>query len=157
MKSQSFTTSYLVDQTPEEVFAAINDVRGWWSGEIDGDTDRLGAEFTYRYKDIHRSKQKITEFVPGKKVIWHVVDAYLSFVDDKDEWIGTDVVFDIANKDGKTEVRFTHRGLVPAYECYGDCSNAWGFYINGSLRKRITKGKGSPNKKEKKKGRKTSN
>lgn len=151
MKSQSFTTSYLVDQTPREVFAAINNVRGWWSGEIDGDTDRLGAEFTYRYKDIHRSKQKITGFVPGKKVVWHVLDAYLSFVDDKDEWNGTDIVFDIAKKDGKTEVRFTHKGLVPAHECFSDCSNVWGFYINGSLRKLITKGRGSPNNKSDKK------
>jgi hypothetical protein len=155
MKSQSFTASFLVDQTPEEVFAAINNVRGWWSGEIEGDTDRLGAEFTYRYKDIHRSKQKITELVPGKKVVWHVLDAYLSFVDDKDEWNGTDIVFDIAKEDGKTGLRFTHKGLVPAYECYGDCSNAWGFYINGSLQKLIAKGKGSPNKKERK-GRETS-
>jgi hypothetical protein len=145
---QSYTTSFAVDQSPEEVLAAINDVRGWWSGEIDGRTDQLGAEFTYRYQDLHRSTQKITELVPGKKVVWHVVDAKIGFVKDKDEWTGTDIFFEVARKGGKTELRFTHVGLVPSIECYGKCAGAWGYYINESLRSMITTGKGDPNEKE---------
>ena len=45
-QTENFTTSYLVEPTPEAVFAAVNDVRGWWSGNIEGRTDVLGAEFT---------------------------------------------------------------------------------------------------------------
>ena len=144
MMKQGFTSSFSVDQTPHEAFAAINNVRGWWSGQIEGDTDKLGAEFTYRYKDVHFSKQKITEFIPGKKVVWRVLDSNLSFAKDKREWNGTDIVFDISEKVGKTEVRFTHVGLVPEYECYGSCSNAWGMLVNGNLRKLITTGKSQP-------------
>ncbi len=144
MKKKDFTTTFSVDQSPEEVFDAINNVRGWWSEEIDGRTDKLGAEFKFHHKDLHRSTQKITEFVPGKKVVWHVSEARLNFVKNKTEWNGTEVVFEITKKDGKTELRFTHVGLVPAFECYGDCSGAWGFYINDSLRGLITTGKGQP-------------
>jgi len=139
-----YSTSFVVDQTPEEVFKAINNVRGWWWGEIEGDTDKLGAEFTYTVKDVHRTRQKITELVPGKKVVWHVVEGYLSFVKDKSEWKGTDIVFEIAEKGDKTEVRFTHKGLVPAFECYDKCSNAWGMLTNGNLRKLIATGKAQP-------------
>lgn len=81
MKSEKFTATFSVDQTPEQFFDSINQVRGWWSGEVDGDTDKLGAEFTYRYKDVHRTTQKITELIPGKKVVWHVTDSNLSFVE----------------------------------------------------------------------------
>ena len=148
MSNQNFTTTFTVDQTPEEAFAAINNVRGWWSGEIEGSTDKLGAEFTYRYKDVHYSKQKITEFIPGKKVVWLVLDGFLNFVEDKSEWKGTKLTFEVSKKGDKTEVRFTHVGLVPEYECFNACSNAWGTYIKGSLRSLITTGKGQPNKKE---------
>jgi hypothetical protein len=91
MKHQNFTTTFSVDKTPREAFAAINNVRGWWSGQI-----------------------------------------------------GSDIIFEISEKEGKTEVRFTHMGLVPEYECYGNCSNAWGMLINGNLRQLITTGKSQP-------------
>lgn len=140
-----YTTVFTVPESADEVFAAINNVRGWWSGDIEGRTDELGAEFSYRYQDLHRSTQRITEFVPGKRVAWHVVDGYLKFVQDKTEWTGTSMTFDIAPTGSGTEVRFTHVGLVPQGECYESCSSAWGFYINTSLRDLIATGKGEPN------------
>jgi uncharacterized protein YndB with AHSA1/START domain len=142
--AQDFTATFIVDQPPEEVFAAINNVRGWWGGwwssEIEGDTDALGAEFTYNVAGVHYCKMAITDFVPRTKVAWHVLESDIAFAEDRTEWNGTDIVFDIEAKDGKTEVRFTHKGLVPAYQCYDNCSNAWGMLINGSLRKMIITG-----------------
>jgi hypothetical protein len=149
-KEKSLTHSFTVDQSPMEAYNAINNVRGWWSGEIEGDTDKLGDVWTYRYKDFHMTKHKVTKLVPGKKVVWLVLDSYLSFVEDKTEWNGTQIIFDISKKNGKTEVVFTHQGLAPQHECFKDCNNAWGSYIKGSLRNLIMKGKGQPNPKEKK-------
>jgi hypothetical protein len=88
MNKRDFTTTILVDKTEQEIFVAINNVQGWWSGEVEGDTDKPGAEFTYHVPGVHFSKQKITEFVPAKKLVWHVIEANLSYLKDKSEWVG---------------------------------------------------------------------
>jgi hypothetical protein len=142
MEQQDFTTSILVDQTPMEAFDAINNVRGWWPGEIEGNTTKLDDEFIYRYKKIHYSKQKLVEVIPGKKVVWLVTDSSLNFVENKTEWTGTKIIFEISEKNNKTQVRFTHQGLIPQYECFDSCSNAWSDIIRNGLRNLITTGKG---------------
>src|SRR5687768_9006914 len=129
MSTRDFTTTFTVNRSPKEAFAAINDVAGWWSGDIKGSARKLGDEFTYRYGDLHVSKQRVTEFVPGKRVVWHVVKSTLNFVKNKDEWNGTKLVFDIVKRGGKTQVRFTHAGLLPDHECFEDCSTAWSSLI----------------------------
>jgi len=144
MTNTDFTTTLLVDQTPKEAFNAINNVRGWWSEGVEGSTDKLNAEFTYHYEDVHYCQMKIIEFIPNKKVVWLVKYNYFNFTKDRSEWTGTKISFEIAEKGKKTEIRFTHRGLVPEYECFDVCSNAWGQYIQQSLMSLITTGKGKP-------------
>jgi hypothetical protein len=97
---------------------------------------------------------KLMEVTPHKKVVWSVVDNYFNFTKDKNEWKGTKIIFEISKKGGKSEIRFTHVGLVPEYECFNICSNAWGSYINDSLRSLITSGRGHPNQREKGDGKK---
>jgi len=135
-----YTTTFMVDAAPAQAFAAINNVRAWWTGDIEGETQNLGDVFTYRHLPEHVSVQRITESVPGERIVWHVDDADLSFVEDRTEWIGTDITFDITPTDSGSEVRFSHVGLTPGVECYDACSNAWGFYVNGSLRTLIEAG-----------------
>src|SRR5690242_11994597 len=78
--NDNYTATISVKQSPDEVFAAVNNVRGWWSQEIDGRTDALGEVFKFHYKDLHRTTHKITEFVPGKKVVWHITESQINFV-----------------------------------------------------------------------------
>jgi hypothetical protein len=148
MESKNFTTKILVDQSPKEVFTAINNVRGWWSENIEGFTQTLNDEFIYHYKDVHVCKLKIVESVPDKKVVWLVLENQFNFTKDKNEWKGNEIVFEISVKDGKTQLEFTQIGLVPEYECYTVCQDAWSSYIQGSLKNLITTGKGNPNTKE---------
>ncbi|MBA3681104.1 MAG: SRPBCC domain-containing protein [Bacteroidetes bacterium] len=145
MENKDFTTTILVEQTPEKVFEAINNVRGWWSEQIAGNTNKLNEEFKYNYKDVHISKMKIVEFVTGKKVVWLVLENHFQFTKDKTEWVGNKIIYEISEKDGKTQLKFTHKGLVPAYECYKVCFDAWTSYIHGSLKSLITTGQGKPN------------
>ena len=146
MIGQDFTTTFTVDNTPEEVFAAITDVRGWWSQEVVGETAELGDVFRFEVAGVHRTTQTLTEVVPGEKVVWHVTDGWIGFVDNTSEWDDTDIVFDITVENGKTVVRFTHVGLSPSVECYDACSSAWSAYMLGSLRDLITTGKGDPHR-----------
>lgn len=137
-----FTTIFWVDNSPEEVFNAINNVSGWWQGEIKGNSKELNDEFEYRMLDIHYSKQKVVEILPNEKVVWLITDSNLSSFKNNTEWNGTKVVFEILVLNNKTQLRFTHIGLVPNFQCYGDCSGAWGMLVGQSLLSLITTGKG---------------
>jgi plastocyanin len=144
MITKDFTTTILVDQSPTEAFDSISNVKGWWTENLDGGTHNINDEFEVRFGDVHYSKQKLTEVIPGEKVVWLITDSKLTFVKDQTEWTGTKIIFDITRKGEQTEVRFTQEGLVPAFECYGGCSNAWTDYIQSSLYSLITTGKGKP-------------
>jgi len=63
-------------------------------------------------------------------------------VKDKTEWNGTEITFEISKKGKRTEIRFTHLGLVPEFECFDACSGAWTDYVKNSLKKLITSGGG---------------
>jgi len=141
-----YTTSFVADQSPEEVFKSINDVRGWWGEDVKGNNDKVGDEFTYRVQDIHYSKLRVIELVPDEKVTWLVLDNRMKFVEDQTEWVGTKISFEIVSRSDETEVRFAHLGLDPEYECFDVCSNAWGSLMHGSLTKLITTGMGTPYK-----------
>ena len=144
--NKDLTITLQFDQSPGEVFNAVNNVTKWWIEEIKGHSSKLNDEFSVQFfVDVHYSKQKLVEFVPDKKVVWLITDSKLYFLKNKQEWTNTKVVFDISQHDNKTILQFTHIGLTPAIECYKDCTNGWNQYI-GSLYKLITTGKGEPEK-----------
>jgi hypothetical protein len=79
-----------------------------------------------------------------------VTDCNKPWLKNKKEWKDTRISFEISEKDNKTQISFTHLGLVPEIECFEVCSNAWSEYIQQSLLSLITTGKGKPSKKENK-------
>ena len=146
MKSD-FTSILLTSASPKEAFTAINNVRGWWTENIEGSTNKLRDIFTVRFGTTWKTF-KIVEVVPGEKVIWLITDCYLPWNGDKTEWTGTKISFEISKKREQTQIRFSHLGLVPELECFKSCSNAWTGYIQNSLQRLINTGKGKPTVKE---------
>ncbi|CAD5254231.1 MULTISPECIES: SRPBCC domain-containing protein [unclassified Imperialibacter] len=145
MNNQDFTATILVDATPEDAFNAIKNFRAWWSEEIEGPTDQPGETFFYHYKDIHLCKMKLEVMEKNKKLEYLVLENEFNFIEDKTEWVNTRLIFEITGQGSKTKVVFTHQGLVPEYECYNVCNDAWTGYITNSLYKLITEGKREPN------------
>jgi hypothetical protein len=139
-----YRTQFVVAAAPAKVFAAINDVRSWWTGDVEGVADAVGGEFTYRNGDLHFSRQRVAELAAGKRVVWDIVEARLSFVTRQDGWTGTRIAFEISPADAGAELRFAHLGLTPDCECYKACSGGWAYFIDGSLRQLIETGRGYP-------------
>jgi hypothetical protein len=135
MSDSNFTVSFKVARSPGDIFKVLSNVRDWWTGVVDGPTDHLGAEFTYRSDPHHRSTHKITEYIQDKRIVWHTTDSMIAFVANNSEWTGTDVVLEIGTHEDGSEVRFTHVGLNPSVECYGACSNGWETYALKGLRR----------------------
>ena len=144
MSDNSLTIEIVVPNTPEEVFTAVTDVRGWWSEAIDGETADVGGEFEFTDHVEHWCRFRLTEVAPASRVVWHVLDSRLDFVENRTEWTGTQVIFDIARAPDGSRLRFTHQGLRPTVDCYQACSRGWDFYINRSLKNLVTAGTGQP-------------
>jgi len=143
MDTRDFSTRFTVNQAPDAVFAAICNVRGWWSADITGNADHVGDRFVHRVRDLHRCEIAIRQMLPGRKIVWTVLDNHFSFTRDATEWTGTDIVFEITTTGDQTELHFTHVGLVPEYECYDICHDGWTTYL-ASLRDLIATGTGRP-------------
>ena len=143
MKNQSFTTSIDVALPAEKVFAHIKDIPQWWTTDFEGESSNLNDEFTIRHGDVHYSKQKLIEVIPGKKLVWLVTDCLLNWIEkDKTEWTNTKMIFELTGDGNITTLKFTHEGLVPEKECYSRVAESWELVIKENLYNFMTKGEG---------------
>ena len=146
MQNQNFNISFVVEQTPNEVFNSIIDVRSWWSEKLEGNSEKIDEEFCYRHGDFHYSKHKLIEVEQDKKVVWLTIESQLTLFKVQDEWNETKMIFEISEQDNKTKLNITHWGLLPDLDCFEACSRAWTYYLKDSLFHLITTGIGKPDK-----------
>ena len=147
MKTQNYSAAITVNTTANEAFKAINNVPGWWSENTEGSSENLNDIFTVHFGEPFVTF-KIIEVVQDQKVVWLVTDCYLPWLNDKTEWNGTKVSYEISANNNSTQIDFTHIGLVPGIECYDSCVKGWDQYFKGSLFELITAGKGVPQRRQ---------
>lgn len=141
MTNESYTTTIEVAKSSTEVFNAINNVANWWSKDFEGNSTKLNDEFIINHPNQHYSKQKLVEFIEGKKVVWLVTESKLNWLkNNQEEWTNTKMIFEISTNGSKTILHFTHEGLVPEKECYAMCVKGWDIVIKDWLVHLITVG-----------------
>ncbi|WP_262511246.1 SRPBCC domain-containing protein [Mucilaginibacter terrenus] len=80
----------------------------------------------------------MVELVPVSRITWEVTESRLTFVEQESEWTGTKICFEISEQGNKSVVKFTHLGLIPAVQCYNECSRGWRQYLDNLLSREIT-------------------
>jgi hypothetical protein len=132
-----------VPSTPADAFDAVCRVSDWWVTDIEGETRGVGSAFIVRFGDPYVEFKNV-EFAPGETASWLVTDCYLPWLEDKTEWTGTTVRFDISPTNDGSQVTLTHIGLVRELECYESCEQGWQQYFQNSLKNLIQEGTGAP-------------
>jgi hypothetical protein len=143
MSTLGYATALVVCATPEQVLAAVTNPRAWWGEAVEGRADEIGAEFTFDVPGVHWSRLRVAEAGPSR-IVWDVVDSRIEYVDERDEWTGTRIAFDLENVPEGTRLSFAHDGLLPDLACYDSCSLAWATLVHDSLRRLIVEGRGAP-------------
>jgi uncharacterized protein YndB with AHSA1/START domain len=126
-----------------KVYAALSTVEGvagWWTTHTSG-LSKIGGTIEVRFhardgKEIGHMSMEVKALDPNKKVQWRVAVG-------PEEWVGTDVVFNLSQDGEQTIVLFGHKHWGKASEFTAHCSMKWATFLL-SLRELAETGKGKP-------------
>lgn len=122
----------------QKVYRAVTEkdgLSGWWTKNLDT-ANKVGSISTFRFKSGAFNKMKIKSLNQAK-IEWECVDGH-------EEWIGTQITFEMRKDSDRTKVCFSHYGWKEQSEYTGECSFHWANYLV-SLKKFCETGHGAPN------------
>jgi uncharacterized protein YndB with AHSA1/START domain len=108
---------------------------GWWTNDTEGES-RVGGVLKFRFGGLGGFDMKVLELDPARRVLWQVVDG-------PEEWIGTNISFDLKQDGDFSSVLFKHQGWKEPVEFMHHCSTKWAVFLM-SLKSLVETGKGSP-------------
>jgi uncharacterized protein YndB with AHSA1/START domain len=128
--------------TPEQAYEALttlDGLSGWWTERTTGKTG-IGDVIDFRFDrdgaELGFFDMSVLELVPGKRVLWEVVDG-------PPEWIGTKIHWDLRQEGDYTVIMFKHEGWREPVEFMHHCSTKWASFLL-SLKQLLETGKGAP-------------
>lgn len=136
-----YKKAFKSNATAKDAYNAIANVSDWWTSSFKGSAKNLNDSFGVTFGKT-RVDFKVIEAVPYSKLVWDVTDCYLDWLNNKTEWTGTKIVWNISEEKNATSVEMTHVGLVPGIECFKDCEAGWNQYVGESLPSLLAEGKG---------------
>jgi hypothetical protein len=146
-KQADYHADIVVPGSARHATDAISQVSSWWTENTKGNSKNTGDEFLVPFGETY-SRFKVTDYIPGKKIRWLVLDCNLHWMKNKKEWKDTEILWEISSSGDSTRIDMTHIGLVPGIECFEDCNKGWDHYVKKSLYKLLTEGCGEPDHKD---------
>lgn len=141
--SENYRSTITTHLSSLEAWRKIQEVWLWWTSYFEGSSRQLNDQFTVRFGPTFVTF-RVAEIDEGRKIVWEVEDCYLDWLQNKQEWKATFLVWELITEGKETRIDFTHLGLVPEIECYQDCVKGWNFYAKESLLKLLNEGVGLP-------------
>ena len=141
-----YQTSFSTSASRETSFHAITKGIDKWWGKVDNAVDKLGDEFSIFFGDTEWCF-KITQYVPFEKLKWHCIKAnhvHTGLQDIQEEWLNTDVKWDLTKAEGKVKITITHKGLTEHLNCFEVCKSGWDYFLLTSLKSYLETGEGTP-------------
>ena len=126
--------------SPDEVFAALTEqsgLAGWWTEDVKAEP-KVGSVAKFRFGENGGSDMAIVALEPHRLVRWRCV-GHMS----GEEWIGTELFFELVPGKKCTVLRFSHRRWLEATDFLRFCSVRWAIYLV-SLKNLVETGKGMP-------------
>jgi uncharacterized protein YndB with AHSA1/START domain len=127
-----------IKSAPDGVYKALTTIKGlsgWWTNDTTGETSP-GGVVKFRFPPLGGFDMKVVELDPGKRVLWHVVDG-------PEEWVGTNISWELRQEADYTLVLFKHQGWKEPVEFMHHCSTKWAVFLM-SLKALVETGKGAP-------------
>ncbi len=108
---------------------------GWWTTNAIAKPE-IGHINHFKFGDQYFNKMKNLKLDKPSLVSWECVDG------DR-EWIGTQLLFELEERDNTTFLKFSHLNWADESEFFGFCSHHWGRFLD-SLKSLCETGKGQP-------------
>ena len=112
-------------ETVFDALATLDGPKDWWTPLVTGSAE-TGSTLRFDFQGVDGyTLMRVDHAVRPSSVQWTCVGATLL-----PDWIGTVIEFDLTERGpGGCELRFRHRGLTPALECFDLCESGWNYYL----------------------------